>query len=217
MYSRVACVAAMAALFPSLAAAQAAGDTYIQANLGSGVEGQLKANGVDFILGPFAVKEKMKPGWFASLAAGRRLGDTPVSIEAEALVVDNHIKSPDLDAAFGVPLDLKSRAFGATVNVRLEAPKGYDVAGWSVSPFVAAGLGYGRNDVSILGDHYAGDGTLWQGKAGLAVRSQGPLSWELGYRYVRLPTFHTNKRGLDARMRSDVQALSLGVRYAIGG
>jgi opacity protein-like surface antigen len=217
MFSRVAPVAALAILVPCVAAAQPIAETYIQGNLGSGVEGQLKANGVDILLGPFGVKEKAKPGWFGSAVIGRRLAQAPVSLEAEALVVQNHVKSPDLDAAFGVPLDLKSVAYGATANIRLETPTGYDVGGWTATPFAAAGVGYGRTDLSILGDHYAGDGTLWQAKAGVSLRGQGPLSWEFGYRYLHLPSYDTSKRGLDARIQTRVQAVSVGVRYVIGG
>jgi opacity protein-like surface antigen len=201
---------------PAVAMAQSAPATYVEGALGSSFDGRLRADGVDAILGPFAVKEDVKPGWMASLLVGRQLGASPVYLEAEGVYLANQVKTPDLDAAFGTPLGVRSRVYGALANVRLAAPQPFAVGGLALSPYVAGGVGYGRTDISILGDHYPGDGWMWQGKVGVSLQATPRLSWDLAYRYMRLPSFDTDKLGLAAHFRPEVQAISVGVRYELG-
>jgi opacity protein-like surface antigen len=206
---------AIAAISPA-AYAQTGSSTYVEGAIGGSFGGRLRVHGVDQILGPFAVNEEVKPGWMGSLLVGRHLGGTPVSVEAEGVYLENDVKSPDLDQAFGTPLGVRSRVYGALANVRLQPPQAFAVEQLMVSPHVSAGAGYGRTDITILGDHYPGDGWMWQAKAGIAIQVTPRLSWDLGYRYLRLPSFDTNKLGLAAHFRPDTQAVTLGVRYVVG-
>lgn len=203
-------------LIPCIAQAQELGPTYVAVSGGWSGAGTLRASGTDVYLGPFAVREDLKSGWMASGLVGARVGKSPVSLEAEALYVRNHVSSPDLDAAFGTPLNIRSTGTALLANLKLSAPQAYDVAGVQLRPYLAGGVGYGRNAVTILGDDYSGDGVTWQGKAGLEFASSGPLGWDIGYRYAELPGFHTNKLGLDAHMKTHFSAVTLGVRYTFG-
>ena len=206
---------AIAAVSHAAAHAGTAASTYVEGVLGVGFQGGLGVHGVDQVLGPFAVDEDLKPGWMASLLVGHRVGDTPLSIEAEGAYLQNDVKSPDLDQAFGAALGVRSRVTGALVNARLQPLRDIAMGSLRAAPYVAAGAGYGRTDISILGDHYPGDGWMWQAKAGVAFAVTPRLSWDLGYRYLRLPSFDTNKLGLAAHFKPDAQVVSVGVRYVL--
>jgi len=212
MYRFVAAALA-AVLSPSLAQAAPQLSPYAEIAGGWSGAGRLEARGVDSVLGPLAVRETTRSGWMAGALAGARIGDSPVSVEAEAVYVRNRISSPDLDAAFGVPLNLRATAAGALANLKLSAPAVSMGPGLRLIPYAVAGAGYGRNGVGILGDTYAGHGGMWQAKAGLELAGAGPFSLDLAYRFLRLPSFDTDKLGLKADMRTHVQAVTLGVVY----
>lgn len=207
--------AAVAALgFASSSLAQTtAPSTYVEGDVGAVLKGRLHANGNDVLLGPVALKESLRRGWMASGLVGRRLGDGPVSVEAEGLYLNDAIKSDDLNAVLGTSAGLRVQSYGAVANVKLEKPLP-QTGGAVLAPYVAAGAGYGHASVSILGDHYTGDGLLWQAKAGVALQWTPRLTWTVGYRYVHLPTFDTNKLGLAARLKTNAQVVSVGLRYS---
>lgn len=209
------CAMALAMVGAAQAQSRPPEASYIQLNLGSGLTGALQANGHDVVLGPVAVKETLKSGGMASLLYGRRLGDGPLTLEGEGLYLNNAIGSPDLDAALGASTGLRAQTYGGAANLKIEAPVSGS-ATLKVSPYAAIGVGYGHQDLTILGDHYTGDGFLWQGKVGVALHASGPLTWDFGFRYLSEPTFDTNKLGLAARLKTDVEAVSVGVRWAIG-
>jgi opacity protein-like surface antigen len=210
-----ACVSLAAVALCGHAAAQAAApSTYVQLNVGSGLTGTLQASGHDAVLGPVSVSETLKAGGMGSLLVGRRLGDGRVSVEGEGVYLNNAIGSPDLNAALGVSTGLRAQTYGGLANVKLEAPV-FASPNLSLSPYAAAGVGYGHQDITILGDHYTGDGVLWQIKAGLAFQTSSRITWDLGYRYVSEPTFDTDKLGLAAKLKTDAHVLSIGVRYLI--
>lgn len=210
-------VAAAALALPALAKASPLERPYVEVSGGWTGAGRLTAAGVDAVLGPLSVSEKLKSGWMASALAGAHLGQSPFALEAEGLYVRNGVASSDLDAAFGAPLGIKSRGKGLVGNLAVSAPNAWALGALQLRPYAAAGLGYGRNDIAILGDDYGGDGTIWQAKAGLKLASAGRLSWDLGYRYLSLPRFHTDQLGLDIHMKTHLQALSVGVVYQLGG
>jgi opacity protein-like surface antigen len=215
MRTFVACAGLAAAALCHAAAAEPArpSSAYVQLNAGAGVAGALRANGQDVILGPVAVREDLKIGGMVSALVGRRLGDGALSMEGEGIHLDNRIGSPDLDAALGVATGLHAKTYGGLVNLKLDAPAfGPPIV--SLTPYVAAGVGYGHEDLTILGDHYTGDGMLWQVKAGLTFQTMSRLGWDLGYRYVSEPTFNTDKLGLTAKLKTDAHVLSAGVRYS---
>lgn len=209
--------AAAALMVPAFAQASPLTMPYVEVSGGWAGAGRLNAEGVDAVLGPLSVSEKLKSGWMASALAGVHLGQSPFRLEAEGLYIRNGVASPDLDAAFGAPLSLKSRAEGLVGNLKVAAPQAWNFGSLQLRPYAAGGLGYGRNDITILGDDYGGDGTIWQAKAGLTLASGGPVSWDLGYRYVSLPRFHTDQLGLDVHMKTHLQAVSVGVVYRLGG
>ncbi|MDE2485814.1 MAG: outer membrane beta-barrel protein [Alphaproteobacteria bacterium] len=214
---RLAAAAAAAFVLPALAQAMPLSSPYVEVSGGWAGAGRIKAQGVDAVLGPLAVTEHLKTGWIASALAGARLGQSPFAVEAEALYARNNISSPDLDAAFGAPLQMQSRAKGVLANFKVSAPNGWHASGFTLRPYAAGGVGYGRNDIDILGDDYGGDGTVWQAKAGLELASAGRFAWDLGYRYLSLPRFHTDQLGLDVHMKTHLQAVTFGLVYRLGG
>jgi opacity protein-like surface antigen len=57
---------------------------------------------------------------------------------------------------------------------------------------------------------------MWQGKGGLELLASDHLSVDLSYRYLKLPSFHTNHLGLDAHLKTHVQAIAIGVTWKLG-
>jgi opacity protein-like surface antigen len=202
-------------LFAAGAALGAPG-TYAELDAGALLSGQLHARGTDIVLGPVDLREDHRRGGVFSGLVGRQIGATPVSIEAEALYLNDAIRSEDLNAALGTSAGLRVQSYGATANLKLERALPGAPGGLALSPFAAVGAGYGHADMTILGDHYAGDGFLWQAKAGLSLRTTAALSWTIAYRYVHAPTYNTDKLGLAAKLENHAEGVSIGVRYAFG-
>lgn len=215
---RVTVIAAAAGAFAvsCAGAALAAPATYAELDAGALLAGQLHAKGTDIVLGPFDLKENHRRGGVFSGLIGRQIGATPVSVEAEGLYLNDAIQSDDLNAALGTSMGLRVQSYGATANLKLERELSAAPSGLALSPFAAVGAGYGHADMTILGDHYTGDGFLWQAKAGLSLRTSAALSWTIAYRYVHIPTYDTNKLGLAARLENAADGVSVGVRYTFG-
>lgn len=214
---QLACAAVAVALGAGAAAQADPVGPYVQANFGAVLGGRFRAEGNDVLLGPVAFSESLRQGWTAGLLVGERVATTPLYVEAEGLYLNDAIKSDDINAVLGVSAGLRTGAYAGLVNLKVEQPLAADFAGLRVAPYAAGGVGYGHNSITILGNHYTGEGVVWQGKAGLAVRSSERVAWDVGYRYVHLPTFDINKLGLAARMSANAQVVTLGVRYAFGG
>jgi opacity protein-like surface antigen len=214
---RVPVAAAIAALAMLVSgAAMAAPITYAELDAGALLDGQLHAKGTDIFLGAFDLKEKHRVGGIFSGLVGRQIGDTPFAVEGEGLYLNNAIQSDDLNAALGTSAGLRVQAYGGMANLKVEHPLTSAAGGFTLSPFATGGVGYGHTDMTILGDHYAGGGLLWQAKAGLALRTSAALSWTLAYRYVHIPGYDTNKLGLVARLENHADGVSVGVRYTFG-
>lgn len=196
-------------------AAVAAPATYAEANVGALLDGQLHAKGTDVVLGPFDLKEQYRRGGFGSVLIGHEFGASPIAVEAEGVYLNDAIRSDDLNAALGTSAGLRVQSYGALANLKVEQPLAV-VSGLALAPFAAVGVGYGHTDMTILADHYTGDGLLWQAKAGLSVRTSPSLSWNVAYRYVHIPTYDTNKLGLVARLENHTDGVSVGVRYTFG-
>lgn len=190
--------------------------SYAEADIGAVLGGHFEAHGSDTLLGPVAFNEPLRRGAMASLLVGRSFGASPLALEAEGLYLNDAIKSDDLNALLRTSAGLRVQTYGALAGVKLETPVGWKLGSFNLAPYVGAGIGYGASSVTILRDHYDGDGLLWQAKAGVALKTSPRLAWTVGYRYLRLPTFDTNKLGLAARLQSDAHVVSVGVRYAFG-
>ena len=208
-------IAALALLI-SGGAAMAAPATYAELDAGALLDGQLHAKGADILLGPFELTEKHRVGGIFSGLVGRQIGDTPFAVEAEGLYLNDAIRSDDLNAALGTSAGLRVQSYGGVANLKVEHPLTSTPGGFTLSPFATAGVGYGHTDMTILGDHYTGEGFLWQAKAGLALRTSPALSWTVAYRYVHVPTYDTNKLGLVAKLENYADGISIGVRYTFG-
>jgi opacity protein-like surface antigen len=197
-------------------AAMAAPMPYAELDAGALLDGQLHAKGADIFLGAFDLKEKHRVGGIFSGLVGRRIGDTPFAVEGEGLYLNSAIQSDDLNAALGASAGLRVQSYGGMANLKVEHPLASAPGGFTLSPFATGGVGYGQTDMTILGDHYAGGGLLWQAKAGLALRTSAAVSWTLAYRYVHIPGYDTNKLGLVARLENYADGVSVGVRYTFG-
>lgn len=214
--ARSAFVAVAAVLGASTAAWAEPAGPYVQANVGAVLGGDLRADGHDVVLGPVALTESLRQGWMASLLIGHRLAATPVYAEAEGLYLNDAIRSDDINAALGTSVGLRTQTYAGLVNLKLEPSPAVQLAGLRLAPYAAGGVGYGHNSLSILGAPYTGDGLVWQVKAGLAVQANDRIAWDVGYRYLRLPTFDTNQLGLVARLKTDAHVISVGMRYTFG-
>ena len=116
-----------------------------------------------------------------------------------------------------------SQTYGGLANVRLSLPYDYHITRrFAVVPYVSGGAGYGETDyhTGYGGTTYLDDGRsglLWQGKAGLEVKTGTPVSFDFGYRYMGTPDYSqraTVANGGDSfLMKTHVQAATAGIKY----
>jgi opacity protein-like surface antigen len=136
-----------------------------------------------------------------------------LSLEAEGYYATNNLHTPDLDAAFGQPLFASVQSWGGLANLKLEAPKPYKIAGVAIAPYIAGGLGYGGVEYTAFDSSDSHGGFNWQAKAGVAIHTNSPLTWDLGYRYLATARYSVNDGAgdfLDAK--THLHVLTLGAR-----
>ena len=82
-----------------------------------------------------------------------------------------------------------------------------------VSPYVGAGLGFGRAIVE-LDDATANDtGLAWQLQAGVTVRQNERMVWDFGYRYIDQGDFNASEDGVSVDLSGSLHVLSVGLRF----
>lgn len=195
---------AAAALLSTPALAQDAG--YFQVNLGGVAGGEIDS---DLTLGGTTAsgESDFESGFFASLVAGVPTGGG-FAVEGEIVYLDSDIDSADADAVFGFPLNASTSTTGALVNVV------YTFGGMeSFSPYIGAGVGYGESSNELDGTSYDDKGALLQVKAGVVV-PLGGTTFDIGYRYLRLPRFDVAGGGDSVDASGEAHILSIGARFA---
>ena len=149
-------------------------------------------------------------GWLLGGAVGTTLG--PVRGEVEVFYTHNEIS--DSYQLFGSNVDVNEWA--GMANVIYDVP-----VGSKVTPYVGAGLGYGRTTLKV-GDEDEGDGGLaWQLKAGVTVHGADGVNFDVGYRYVRLATWEAEADLGDGpgqlKVEPSLHVIGASVRFPFGG
>lgn len=131
-----------------------------------------------------------------------------LAIEGEVLWARSGVETDEVDVVLGTPLDASISSLMAMANAR------YVFQGDTFSPYLGAGLGFGRVKVEMMDEDDTDTGLAWQVKAGVIIKSSDTLSWDLGYRYVDGPEYEVEDGSDSVSMGSQIHAVSLGMRYA---
>lgn len=188
---------------------------YVQLNLGSGVGGESDASFRSPVIGG-RIKSDLDAGLAVSglVGAGFTSG---LAFELEGVFLKNDVDTDDVEVATQSDFDVRTKIAGAFANVKYEY-----VNSTPLFPYVAAGLGYGQTDYRVFGDNGQSDGVLWQLKAGVAIPTTDSMTVDLGYRFLRSPSYEStdrityNGQLYDAKFKAatEVHVLTAGVRYA---
>ena len=227
---RYGCVSFFAlVLIGTSASAQDAG-RYGQLNLGSSISGdtQFSDNGssskYDFTPGS---------GLFSSLLIGQRFGDG-WALEAEAVYAQTPVRLGGLTKQVVAPVQPPNYG-GLLYTVSVQAKSSTDAyAGLvnlvynfrgldRITPYVGAGVGYGKVSGQLYGWTGHSDDLLWQIKAGVTLPLAQRVRLDLGYRYLDTPTYRSSGianpggdvlYGLQCKAQSVLHVLSVGGRLA---
>lgn len=202
----IASSAAVLAAAPAFAQAPEQADAnYVQLSLGASVAGRTKVS----VSGLGSEHGDLDEGLFAAVAGGRSLS-SGLSFEAEGLYLKNDIKTGDIDAVVGAPLDASARTLGLLANAHYSMPAG------PVRLAVGAGIGYGETKYKLLGDSASESGVIWQAIAGVEVPVGEKVTWNLKYRYVRGPkaeeTAVVGLTSYEVKVRTDAHVVALGAK-----
>ncbi|HYC96531.1 outer membrane protein [Brevundimonas sp.] len=201
----IALAAVAAAALATPAMAQDNSGRYVQVNLGGAVAGSVD---LDVVSPPdtFSGDADLESGLFASIAAGTR-GDSAFSVEGEVLYVQSDIDTAEADAIFG-PLDASVSTVGVLANVMYNFSTGGPVA-----PYVGAGVGWGMVDYEVAGESEDDSSLIWQAKAGVTIPMSETMTWDIGYRYIDMPTFEISDGTDSIRAEGSAHVVSIGARF----
>ncbi len=195
---------------------------YVEANGGSTFQGattQFNSSGGVNGTGANQGSGHFRPGYFGSALVGHKLAPG-LSVEAEGVYVAGNFNKAT-EAAQGVGGD--SRTYGGFGNVRFSSPYDYKVGRFALVPYVAGGIGYGDIRTRLTGLDTDQSGFMWQGKAGIEIKTGTPVSFDLGYRYIEAPHADGSSAADGAvvgsasssfTQRTHMQAATFGVKYS---
>lgn len=188
--------AAAVAATAFIALPAAAADYYFEGALGVSVGGKADATVTD-TGGTVSGDIDYKTGALVSLSAGKAVRPN-IRLEGEMQVTDNGLKDTDL----------RMQHVALLGNVLYDfKPDG------KVSPYVGAGVGFGRAIVE-LDDATANDtGLAWQLRAGVSIRQSDQMIWDIGYRYVDQADFNASEDGVSVDLAGGLHLLSVGLRF----
>jgi opacity protein-like surface antigen len=193
-------------------------DSYAEIDGGVGFTGHSQITGSVNGVGAYQAGDNLRGGLFGSALVGHNL--TPgIAVELEGVYARNHEGSVALSNFIGSPTSGSLETYGALANVKLRIPYTYTYRGFGVTPYIAAGAGYGTAEYRLSdGQDARENGLIWQGKAGLEIKTGTPLSFDVGYRYLGAPNYETPGAyygvNSSAQVKSHVEAATLGVRYS---
>ena len=198
----LAALAAGALATPVLA--QDASPNYLQFNLGASVAGEVD---LEVTAGPdtFAGEADLKTGTFGSIVGGLGM-EGGWALEGELLLLTSDIDTDDADAALGTPLEARLEAHAVMVNGV------YNFQTGGFRPYVGGGIGFGSAKYSLAGESEDDMGVAWQVKAGVVIPGSETLSWDIGYRYVSLPSFDIRDGGDTVDADASAHIVSVGAR-----
>jgi opacity protein-like surface antigen len=191
--------------------------SYAEVEGGTSFTGHTHVDGSANGVGAYQFGDDLRGGAFWGVTVGHNL--TPaIAVELEGVYSRNHEDSVPLSTFVGTPTTAALDTYGVLANVKLRVPYTYTYRGFGVTPYVAVGAGYGASDYIITDNDTAHDsGLMWQGKAGLEIKTASPISFDLGYRYLHAPDYETpgaySGVNSSAVVKSNVQAATLGVKY----
>ena len=199
----LAAVAAGALATPALAQEPA---PYVQFNLGASVAGDVDLDADDGV-NTYAGEADLETGTFGSIAGGASLGGGWV-VEGEGVLLTNDIDTAAADAALGAPLDAHVESYALMVNGV------YNFNAGSVRPYVGAGAGFGNSKYRLAGESEDDMGLAWQVKAGVVIPGSQNLSWDIGYRFLSLPSFDVTEAGTSVDADGSAHIVSVGARIS---
>ena len=176
----LAATAALAAAAATTTHAQvqpAATNNYFQVNLGSGLGGNAHLSGSATGIGSAAADINIQPGFFGSGAVGHSF-PIGVALEGEGFYLRNSGDTNNL--GFGSHVD----SYGGLANLMYAIGR----IQWVV-PYVGGGVGYGHVEYSAFDGNISDSGFVWQLRAGFSGDLTRTTKWDVGYRYVALPTY----------------------------
>lgn len=163
-------------------------NNYVQGNLGAVFSGDTHVRGNS---GPgFKRDLGNSAGFFGSGLLGHELGDG-FAVEGEFVYANADINGRRV-AAPGFDDKRSVDTYGGLANLKYMVPHSYAVGHLGVSPYVAAGVGYGGVTYNLGNGDAKDDGLLWQVKTGLDVKVSNRTSLDFGYRYLNGPELGAN-------------------------
>lgn len=193
-------------------------NSYVEVEGGGVFEGRTKDKIAATGLGTSSSSASLDSDVLGGALVGYNL--TPmISIEAEGLWTREHLSYSANDPIFGQGGAV--RTYGGLANAKIGIPYTAQVMMFGITPYVAGGIGYGN--VQYTGSNgvftYQDDrnGFMWQGKAGLEIKTGQHLAFDIAYRYLEAPEYTTPgafyNAGYSGVAKTHVQAASLGVKY----
>ena len=188
-------------------------NNFIQGNLGAVFDGNTHIRGVarPTLKGDAGANT----GFFASGLVGHELG-RGFAVEGEVVYANRDIRYRGSNGLLPVATDRSVDTYGGLVNLKYEMPTTWSITGVGVSPYVAAGVGYGGVNYSLAGSEQQDDGLLWQVKTGLALHVNPKLTLDVGYRYLNSPQFEPAADGTAfsaVNLSSHEHIASIGARW----
>lgn len=199
----LAAIAAGAVATPALAQEPA---PYVQINLGASISGDVDLEADDGI-NTYSGEADLETGTFGSIAGGASMGGGWV-LEAEAVLLTNEIDTDAADAALGAPLEAQLEAYAVMFNGM------YNFDAGSFRPYVGAGVGAGNTKYRLAGESEDDMGLAWQVKTGVVIPGSQNMSWDIGYRYLSLPSFEVTDAGASVDVDTSAHIVSVGARIS---
>jgi len=174
----------------------AAADMYFSGAVGVSVGGKADATVTDSS-GTVAGNLDYDTGALVSLTAGKAVMPN-VRVEGELQITDNGLKDTDL----------RMQHVALLGNVLYD----FKPAG-KISPYVGAGVGFGRAIVELDNATANDTGLAWQLRAGVNIRQNDRMLWDIGYRYINQADFNASEDGTSVDLAGDLHVISVGLRF----
>jgi opacity protein-like surface antigen len=193
-------------------------NSYVEVEGGDAFHGRTKNQIGATGLGTSAQSASLNSDIFGGALVGYNL--TPmISVEAEGIWTREHLSYASNNPLFGQGGAI--RTYGGLMNAKIGIPYTAHFMMFGITPYVAGGIGYGnvqytgRNGNFTYEDDH--NGFMWQGKAGLEIKTGEHLAFDIAYRYLEAPEYTTPgafyNAGYSGVAKAHVQAATLGVKY----
>ena len=203
-------------------------NSYIEAEGGLDFQGRTKIDIAATGLGASEQSAAQDSEFFGAGLVGYTLAEG-VAIEAEGVYSRDHLgyAAGNPNPVFGT--GGATRTYGGLGNLRFSlpvtptyvVPLGAHAFPIGVTPYIAGGIGYGNVEFTgqngVFSYRDSQDGFMWQGKAGLEIRTGHHLALDVAYRYLQSPDYNyagaISGPGYSSITRSHVQAATVGLKF----